>query len=50
LEQVTVDPGGTTTVVLRGGGALSWKLRQPPRLSGISATSNNFFMRVILSG
>jgi hypothetical protein len=49
LEQVTVEPGGTTTVVFRGGG-LSWKLRQPPRLKGISATSNNFFMRGILSG
>lgn len=27
-----------------------WTLRQPPRLSGISATSSNFLMRCILSG
>jgi hypothetical protein len=43
LEQLTVDPGGTT-IVLRGGGGLSWKLKHPPRLSGINATSSNFFM------
>ncbi len=43
FEQVTVEPGGTTTVVFRGG-ALSLKLRHPARLSGISAVSRIFFM------
>jgi hypothetical protein len=47
---VTVEPGGTTIVVFFGGGALSWKLRQPPKLSGTRTTSSNFFMRWILSG
>jgi hypothetical protein len=49
FEQVTVDPGGTTMVELRGAGGLSWKLRQPPKLSGIRAANSNFFMRVVLS-
>jgi hypothetical protein len=45
LEQVTVDPGGTTMVVLFGGGD-EWllKLRQPPKPTGSSATSRSFFM------
>jgi hypothetical protein len=51
FEQLTVDPGGATIVVWVGGGdEESLKLRQPPRASGISTTSNNFFMRWILSG
>jgi hypothetical protein len=29
------------------GGVLSLKLKQPPRLSGISATNSNFFIRTI---
>ncbi len=44
FEQVTVEPGGTTTVVSRGGGESSWKLRHPPRLSGSRATSSNLRM------
>jgi hypothetical protein len=48
---VTVDPGGTTMVVFRGGGEeLPLKLRHPLRPNGISATSRNFFMRRVLSG
>jgi hypothetical protein len=47
LLHVTVEPGGTTTVVLGAGVLL--KLRQPPRDNGINAANSNFFMRPILS-
>jgi hypothetical protein len=50
FEQLTVDPGGTTIVVFFGGGGLSWKLRQPPRLSGMRTTRINLRMRWIPSG
>jgi hypothetical protein len=51
LEQVTVDPGGTTMVVFLGGGD-EWllKLRQPAKPIGRSATSTSFFMQLALSG
>jgi hypothetical protein len=47
LVQTTVEPGGTTTVVLLGAG-VELKLRQPPSESGIRTTSSSFFIRSVL--